>query len=118
MLSGQGNGGGHKTDAVNAAVFVRVELLPAAMGIYPASDARVGATNERHAIFNRAKRGRRGLLPLCRAFAEPAVVGDVHQKIGIRIDALAREMRENILETNEHGGSHFLKSVGRPRRRR
>src|SRR6266516_3103618 len=42
------------------------------------------------------------MLPLRRAFAEPAVICQIDQEIRVRLDILAGEMRKCVLKTNQH----------------
>ena len=49
-----------------------------AVGVNPAGHAIVGAADERQAVFDGAKNGGGGVLPLFRTLAEPAVVREIH----------------------------------------
>ena len=52
------------------------------------------------------------MLPLGRALAEPAVVRQVHQEIRIVVGIFAGEVREDILEADQHGGFHVQVGQG------
>src|SRR5262249_42411299 len=81
----QWNFNGQEALSVNAAAVVKY-LLPSSLGIDPAGDSGIGASDKWHAVFDSAECRGRGLLPLCRAFAEPSVVRDIHQKIRVRLN--------------------------------
>src|SRR2546423_4818142 len=54
------------------------------------------------------------MLPLRGAFAEPAIVGQVHKKIGVVCYILASEMREYVFETDQ--GCCFYAQLGHDKR--
>jgi len=91
----------HRADAIDVAGFVPENFPDPAIPINPAGDAVVGAADERQIIFHRAKDGIGHVLPLLGALPEPAIVGQVYQKIRVITCRVACEFREDILKTNQ-----------------
>lgn len=105
----------NKADAVFAAALIAKEFAEATAGIDPAGQAVVGAAEQGNAILNGTERSTGGVLPLGRAVAEPAVVGEINKEVGVVIDRFADEMPERVLEANQ--GSGLDGAVGRDYRR-
>src|SRR5207247_2442596 len=55
----------------------------------------------------RTEYGAGGVLPLRGAFAEPTVVGEVEQEVGVGFHVMPREVWEDVFKTNQHRGLHF-----------
>src|SRR5262249_55891396 len=53
---------------------------------------------------------------LGRAFAKPAVIGQVDEKIGVRLDIFTGEMRKSVFVANQHRSFH-LQSIKLERNR-
>src|SRR6185369_15730182 len=85
--------------AVNVRRVAERNVVQRAEPIDPAADSVVGATHQGQAVFHGAKRGAARVLPLRGAFAEPAVVGDVYEKVHVLGRMLAGVLGKNILET-------------------
>src|SRR6266850_1206681 len=88
----------HITWTVNGSTSIAEELTHPSVFVHPTSEAVVRAAEKRTPVFDRAEKSSRGVLPLRRAFAEPAVVGQVHKEISVRLDVLAGKVGKNILE--------------------
>ena len=99
--------------AIDSAAVVPKHLAQAAARVHPARQAVVRAADERQAVLHCAEERARGVLPLGRALAEPAVVGQVHQEISVVVGVFAGEVREDVLETNQHGGLDVRVLAGR-----
>ena len=85
----QGDLGGQEAGAIDGAAVVAKDLAQAAVGVHPAGEAVVGAADEGEAVFDGAEQGGGGVLPLGGTFAEPAVVGEVDQEIGVVVSGFA-----------------------------
>src|SRR5438046_1346623 len=79
-------------------------LAQAAVYIDPAGQAVIGTTQQGQSIFNSAEQGGDRVLPLGSTFTEPPVIGDIDEKIGVAINILSCEVRENIFKANKDGG--------------
>ena len=89
-----------ETFAVNVTAAGKIDFVHSTESVDPASQAVVGATHEGQTVFDRAENGVGRVLPLRRAFSEPAVVRQVQQEIRVRPDVLSRLVRERIFETD------------------
>jgi len=107
FAAGAGRGKGdfpiRKARIVFAALRGLEELPHPALGIDPAGDAVVAAAEQGAAIFHRAQGGAGEVLPLRRALTEPAVVGQVHEQIGVDVDVVADVMRERVFKADQRG---------------
>jgi len=101
----------HHADAVFAAVLVAEDFTETPMRINPAGESVVAAAQERDVVFHSAEHGGGRVLPLLGAFAKPAVVGQVYEKIRVVIHVFADELRERVLEAYQRRG--LDSSVGR-----
>ena len=91
-----------ETFLVNVLRARKINVVQASVRIDPASEAVVGATNQRHAIFHRPKNSIGGVLPLGGAFPEPAVIGQIQKKIRLSVHILAGQMRKNVLGADQN----------------
>ena len=108
LTSGQqGDLGSQEARTINAAATILKELAQAALGVHPASQAGVGAAQERPVIFDRAEHGAGGMLPWLGAFAEPAIVGHIHKEVCVLLCAVASQLWEHVLETDQGRCFHF-----------
>src|SRR6266566_1043351 len=103
----QRNVGSHYAGAIDASVLVLEELAQVAPCVHPAGQAVIGTAKEREVVFDGAEQRAGCVLPLRGAFAKPAIVRQVHQKVGIFPRCLASDVRKNIFETNQHRSLHF-----------
>ena len=97
--------GGLEAATVDVLGIAEKDLVQAAPGIHPAGQSVVGATDQGEIVLDRAEDRPDGLLPLCRAFSEPAVIGQVEEEIGVGEDRFAGQMRENVLEADQDRGA-------------
>ena len=99
----QGDMRNQKTRTVDIAFRSLKHLADATRGIDPAGEAIIGTADEGDVIFNGAKDSGCGVLPLSGTFAEPSVVGEVDEEIGIGKSVVASQVWEYVFEANEDG---------------
>ncbi len=94
---------------VFAAGVVAQKFFQATVRVNPAGHAVVGAAHQRQTIFDRAKNCVGEMLPLLCAFAKPAVVREVHEKIRFaHRRRRARGFGKHIFKTNQRSGGKIL----------
>ena len=93
----------YKPCAVFAAAMIPEDFPDLTEGINPAGHAVVAAAEQGNAVLHGAECSTRGVLPLRSALAEPAVVREVHEKIGVVVHVFADEMGKRVLETDQWG---------------
>src|SRR5437868_961169 len=81
--------------------FIAKNIMHLPSRIYPARQSIIGATDQWHSIFDSAKCCIRRMLPLGCAFPEPAIVGQIQQKIGLLTDIFTHELWKNVFEANQ-----------------
>src|SRR6476646_941944 len=104
IFDAQGNVGGFKTGAIDAARRVKKNVMNATCVVHPAGQAVVGAADKRSAVFDGAKNCGGCVLPLRSTFAKPTVVRNVNEDVGFFRHVFAHEMRKGIFKTNQNGG--------------
>src|ERR1017187_754330 len=101
----QGDLDGQVAGAIDGAAVVAKDLAQSAMGVRPAGDAVVGASDERETVLDGAEHGGCGVLPLGGAFAKPTVVGEVHQEIDVVVGGFTAKVGEDVLKADQGRGS-------------